>query len=170
MLNLFIVFFYGSTEYINFKIAKIYSNNIENNLELLISSSSNSIIVCENDNDFLMDFFNEKNFIYCNNNNSYQQIKYINKYTCDICGYNFYNKYNIINDINNYYIDCYEIIDNYYLDENDWNYKPCYYTCKNCEINGNETNHNCLLCKDYFFGVIDMTNPNVINCYNYIIY
>ena len=52
--------FYGSIEYINFKIAKIYSNNIENNPELLISSSSNSIIACENDNDFLMDFFNEK--------------------------------------------------------------------------------------------------------------
>ena len=119
--------FYGSIEYLNFKIAKIYINNIvnnPNNPELLISTLSNSIIACENGNDFLMDFFNEKNLIYCNNKYSYQQIKYIgymknstkyNKSTCDICGYNFYNKYNRIKENNIIYIYCYEIIDNYYL-------------------------------------------------------
>ena len=61
---------FNSIEYLNFKIAKIYINNIvnnPNNPELLISTSSNSIIACENGNDFLMDFFNEKNLIYCNN-------------------------------------------------------------------------------------------------------
>ena len=174
--------FYGSIEYVYFKIAKIYINNIvnnPNNPELLISTSSNSIIACENGNDFLMDFFNEKNLIYCNNKYSYQQIRYIgymknstkyNKYTCDIFRYNFYNKYNRIKENNIIYIYCYEIINNYYLDENDLSYKPCYYTCKRCEINGNEINHNCILCKDDFFGEIDLTNSNAINCYNNIFY
>ena len=89
-----------------------------------------------------------------------------NKYTCDICGHNFYNKYNIINDINYSFIDCYEIVDNYYLDENDWSYKPCYYTCKICEINGNDINHNCLSCKDDFFIESNIINTNYKNCYN----
>ena len=88
-----------------------------------------------------------------------------NKYTCDICGTNFYNKYRIINEINNSYIDCFELINDYYLDENDWNYKSCYYTCKSCEIGGNENNHNCLSCKDDFLNQSKISNSNFMNCY-----
>ena len=38
--------------------------------------------------------------------------------------------------------------------------------CKNCEINGSETNHNCLLYKDDFFYEYDIINTNYKNCYN----
>ena len=88
------------------------------------------------------------------------------KYSCDICGQKFYTKHHLINEADNSYIDCFEIIDNYYLDDNDWSYKPCYYTCKRCEINGSETNHNCLSCKDDFFYEYNIINTNYKNCYN----
>ena len=136
--------FYGSNlEYVNFKIAKINANENQISNDLFVSNSLNSIIACENDNDVLLRFFKKKKFIYCNNNYTYHKIKYFgymknstkyNEYTCDICGTNFYNKYRIINGINNSYIDCFELIDDYYLDENDWNYKSCYYTCKSLII------------------------------------
>jgi hypothetical protein len=43
-----------------------------------------------------------------------------------------------------------EIPENYYLDNNDYIYKECYSTCKNCIQSGNAINHNCNLCKDNF--------------------
>ena len=167
--------FYGSKlEYVNFKIAKINADEAQISNDLFSGNYLNSIIACENDNDFLLGFFKEKKFIYCNNNYSYHQIKYLgymmnstkyNKYTCDICGKNFYNKYRIINENNNSYIDCFELINDNYLDENDWNYKSCYFTCKSCEIGGNEINHNCLLCKDDFLNQSSILNSNFTNCY-----
>ena len=36
----------------------------------------------------------------------------------------------------------------YYLDENDLSFKKCYNSCKTCEINGTEMEHNCIECND----------------------
>ena len=164
--------FYGSNnlEYINFKIAKI--NSFENINEAFASTPKNLIISCECDNDILMSLFQEKKFIYCNNKDSIHQIKYIcymknstlyNKYVCDICGQNFYQNYHIINEVDEPYIDCFEIIDEYYLNINSWSYEPCYDTCKTCEISGDESQHNCITCKDNFNGRIN-ADLNYINC------
>ena len=87
-----------------------------------------------------------------------------NKYTCNICGNNYLKKYQLYNDNNNLYINCFESKDYYYLDEIDWNYKECYNSCLTCEINGNETNNNCLKCKDEFIYELTISN-GYKNCY-----
>jgi len=46
------------------------------------------------------------------------------------------------------YIKCYKDPIWYYLDENI--YKKCFYTCKECEINGNNITHNCSKCNDNY--------------------
>ena len=169
----YMFYFCDNLEYVNFKTAKINSNTIITHI--IEEASQNLIIACENADNFLANLLREIKFNYCNNNSYYHQIKYFSfmsnplkydKYSCDICGQNFYTKHHLINETDNTYIDCYEIIDNYYLDDNDWSYKPCYYTCKNCEINGSETNHNCLSCKDDFFYEYNIINTNYKNCYN----
>ena len=166
-------YFCDNLEYVNFKTAKINSNTITTHI--IEGASQNLIIACENADNFLANLLREIKFNYCNNNSYYHQIKYFSfmsnsiqydKYSCDICGQNFYTKHHLINESDNSYIDCFEIIDNYYLDDNDWSYKPCYYTCKRCKINGSETNHNCLLCKDDFFYEYNIINTNYKNCYN----
>ena len=71
---------------------------------------------------------------------------------------------------NNYFIDCINSIEGYYLDENDSFYKLCYDSCKTCNEQGNEYNHNCIECKDnylYHNSTLNYTNC-VINCPNYI--
>ena len=40
---------------------------------------------------------------------------------------------------------CQENPENYYLDEDNI-YKPCYNTCKSCNMGGNENSHNCNEC------------------------
>ena len=53
--------------------------------------------------------------------------------------------------------------DNYYFDIQKGVYKECYKTCKKCNNEGNETNNNCLECKDGF----KFTNDSLLNnnCY-----
>ena len=64
------------------------------------------------------------------------------------------------------YINCYKEPNGYYLDksiENNYIYKLCYESCKNCNIKGDYINHNCLECNsNYPFG---LPNNNYINCY-----
>ena len=46
---------------------------------------------------------------------------------------------------------CSDIIpENYYFDNNDNIYKPCYQRCKKCSKSGNEINNNCDECKNEF--------------------
>ena len=129
----YMFYFCDNLEYVNFKTAKINSNTIITHI--IEEASQNLIIACENADNFLANLLREIKFNYCNNNSYYHQIKYFSfmsnplkydKYSCDICGQNFYTKHHLINETDNSYIDCYEIIDNYYLDDNDWSYKPCY--------------------------------------------
>ena len=130
-------------------------------------------MVCsENDNDDLINILGEKIILYCNNNNSFHEeykcymknSSLYNKYTCNICGNNYLKKYQLYNDNNNLYINCFESKDYYYLDEIDWNYKECYNSCLTCEIKGNETNNNCLKCKDEFIYELTISN-GYKNCY-----
>jgi len=79
---------------------------------------------------------------------------------CTKCNYNYYE---IENDISNIgeYINCYNNPEGYYLDNN--LYKKCYYTCKRCNITGNNINHNCIECNDNYTFIINKNN--YINCY-----
>ena len=81
-----------------------------------------------------------------------------NNYTCDMCQNDFLFKYNESN-VNVSFINCFE--PNEILP----NYNSCYYSCKTCEIEGNETYHNCIECKDDFKYEFNITNSNYKNCY-----
>jgi hypothetical protein len=74
--------------------------------------------------------------------------------------YPFYNQ-SILN--SDTFTDCYKELEGYFLD-NDKAYKPCFNTCKTCLKEGNETNNNCLECKDNYRFLND-TKSNVNNCY-----
>ena len=65
---------------------------------------------------------------------------------------------------NNYYIECINSIEGYYLDEEDSFYKPCYPICKTCSKKGNKDNHNCNECKENYFHKKNFLN--YYNCYN----
>ena len=77
------------------------------------------------------------------------------------------NYYPILNDKNNKYgfIDCYEknSLEKYYLDNDDLVFKYCYKSCKTCNQNGTNENHNCLTCdSNYEFNI---TSGEYYNCY-----
>ena len=64
------------------------------------------------------------------------------------------------------YINCYKDPIGYYLDKSDKNnyiYKLCYKTCKNCLIKGDDINHNCLECNSNY--PLGISNNNYTNCY-----
>ena len=58
------------------------------------------------------------------------------------------------------YINCYKEPEGYYLDNN--LYKECYYTCKSCNIKGDNIKHNCLECKDNF--IFKLEYEGAFNC------
>ena len=81
---------------------------------------------------------------------------------CIACNKGFYEIYNETN-INSTYKICYDSLDGYYLDKNDWFFKKCYNSCETCDIEGNNEIHNCIKCKDDF--IYEMNISNYINCY-----
>ena len=62
------------------------------------------------------------------------------------------------------YINCYYNPIGYYLDKNESLYKKCFYTCKSCEIKGNNLTHNCLKCNNDF--PISIQKNKFNNCYH----
>ena len=156
----------SNLEYINFKIAKMNENI--NKSTLFFSELPNLLISSEYDE--WKDCFNITRNIYCNKENLKFKIFMNNalslnsNYTCEICGIKFYKKYNDSNN-NDSYINCYGEPEGYYLDEDEYLYKPCYSTCKTCNRGGNESEHNCIECKDDYFFEKQISNFN--NCYNY---
>ena len=48
------------------------------------------------------------------------------------------------------YINCYKDLKGYYLDENEFVYKKCYYTCETCKMKGDNITNNCLTCKENY--------------------
>ena len=85
----------------------------------------------------------------------------LTKGLCTLCNTHYYPKEN---DTLNFdeFIKCYKEPEGYYLDNN--LYKPCYYTCKTCEIPGNNIYHNCLECNANNHFEIKFNNYS--NCYD----
>ena len=81
-------------------------------------------------------------------------------YSCN----NLSNYYEIENDNKtDGYIKCYKNPTGYYLDIDDYKYKKCFYTCRECEIPGNNITHNCLICKDNHTSILN--NSIYFNCF-----
>ena len=113
----------------------------------------------------------EKGYLYDENNNQLDKCKCeldecllcpniaLNKGLCTKCNTGYYPKEN---DPLNFdeYIKCYNNPEGYYLKDNI--YKPCYQSCKECNISGNDYNHNCIKCND---NLVEITNKNYLNCY-----
>ena len=80
---------------------------------------------------------------------------------------NYYYNYSIIASYNTINISCYETSDGYFLDLNELNPspKPCYLTCKLCNREGNESNHNCLICNKNY-SIFESIYGEYKNCYN----
>ena len=81
---------------------------------------------------------------------------------CTKCNINYYPKENDSSNLGEY-INCYKNLTGYYLDKNESLYRKCYYKCETCEIQGNNSTHNCLLCKENFPNAFDFNNYT--NCY-----
>ena len=79
---------------------------------------------------------------------------------CTKCNINYYPKENDPSNIGEY-ISCYNNPEGYYLDNN--LFKQCYYTCKTCNITGNNLNHNCIECNDNY--PIKFNTSQYFNCY-----
>ena len=115
---------------------------------------SENLLFCSKNDDLGIYFIN-KHKVFCND--KYENICYMNKssdiynnkFICDICGKNYFIKYNDINN-NSPYINCYKDPENYYLDIIVSFYKLFYFSCKTCNFSGNEILHNCLVCKSHF--------------------
>ena len=148
-------------EYVNLKIAKI---NPSITFSGECSNHPQNLTICSKEEEWSRIFdLSIINNINCINNISYFNVnETINKMKCftknniglenpcQICDKNYLEKNVIINSIS--YIICYEYKEGYYFDDNTLNYKPCYSSCKKCNISGNETGHNCIECKeDYNF-------------------
>ena len=160
--------FFGcsSLRYINFGNAK----KKEISYDKIFKNVNDNLIICGKNIDWNSIFPSEWSSIDINcgsNSNEYKCYKKntnteYNKYLCkNTCGNNFYQ----IQNTNTY--NCQEIPISYYMDENDESSypqpKPCYSSCKYCNINGNDDEHNCLECKDNFKYII--VKNDFINCH-----
>ena len=114
-------------------IYSIIDNNNTYELKILnkkirnLASNNNK---CENSND---DSLVYDLCISCNQNNHFYQVEE-----------SFY--------WNSPYVDCYNEQTkpaNFYLDETERKYKPCYETCARCNKGGDEFNNNCISCAEH---------------------
>ena len=89
----------------------------------------------------------------------------------------YYPAENFLNNTYNHsFIDCYNNQTkpiNFYLNNSnvtDIKYKPCYETCLTCEREGNEYNHNCIICAKSHINRPDNPSNCVTNCTYYYYY
>lgn len=95
--------------------------------------------------------------IECNKENKYYEIKY--------------NELN--NELNEEYKECYNENNkpsNYFLNEIEGVYEPCYYTCGSCKISGDSNEHNCLTCSNNYIFDDKKINNCIIKCKYYFYY
>ena len=85
----------------------------------------------------------------------------LNKKLCTKCNINYFPKENDPMNMGEY-INCYKDPEGYYLGNN--LYRKCYYTCKTCNISGNNISHNCIECNANY--TIEIKYNNYFNCYN----
>ena len=80
---------------------------------------------------------------------------------CLSCNEGYYPIYNESSD-NNSFKNCSTYLEGYYLDNDIL--KTCYFTCKKCNVSGNNYFHNCIECKSKF--IFEMNINNYKNCYD----
>ena len=144
-------------------------DDLNNNPQTNSDNSHNNYVTEEIDSD--TEYSSESQYICelekclnCSANSSFYQL-------CITCNKGFYQKYDDNTNMFNY-VNCYQNISGYFLDSNNSIFKPCYNSCKECEIEGNSTNHNCLLCKEDYY-IIEKINKYFncdSNCYHYHYY
>ena len=110
-------------------------NSCPSNYAKLISAKNKCIDNCENDDTYQYEYENEC-FLNCPGTSHYSS--------------------------DNLFL-CQDNPEGYYLDYINNIFKPCYFTCQTCSINGNITNHNCDLCKEEYQFVDEPGHEN--NCY-----
>jgi len=154
------------------------SSNWKLNQKKIINNTNECIDSCDNSSQYKYEYNGKcyencsKGFLYDDNNNSLNICKCeldkcltcppvaLNKNLCTKCNVNYYPKENDQLNLGEY-INCYNNPEGYYLDNNF--YKKCYYTCKTCNKEGNDINHNCLKCNEKFLFGIKINN--YLNCY-----
>ena len=83
---------------------------------------------------------------------------------CISCNDDYYPKINDNANINPYVKCYYDKIQGHYFDKNGSIFKPCYHSCKNCDLNGNEYDHKCLECNSEYKYELWKDN-NLKNCF-----
>jgi len=168
VVNLRYLFTYcSSLVYLNLKNFKII--NFENvTLYKTFSEISPNVKYCIEDS-------GTKNFLIGNAISNCSDIYFQDNIQLNKCTFNkheFINESNLCHE-NSYQIWKNEIIcvnaipENYYFDNNDNIYKECYYTCKKCNISGNEINNNCDECIDNYTFInesLALSNNCFIKC------
>jgi len=155
-------------EFINFKSLQL--RETAQVTDVFLSTSDKLIICSENEVSIIASEYNQIKNVNCHNYNSNninnkcysKQSTFDNQFKCDVCGKNYVIKNNGESNNN---INCYGEREGYYLDETNFNYKPCYESCKICKIKGDHDKHNCLECKDQFTYYINLNNTDYKNCY-----
>ena len=144
----------SSLEFINLK-----GGNLAIELIYKLTRNKENLTICDDVNNYYATYFTSPQKMICDkgpiHNEDEKEFKctsnnsaHYNKHACEICGKNdFFQLYNDEN-INNSYIKCSYSYEGYYLDVNDLLYKQCYFSCKTCNKSGNDTEHNCLKCKE----------------------
>ena len=82
---------------------------------------------------------------------------------CDMSN-NYYPKLNDGLNTDSFY-QCYhasEVITDYYLDNSANLFKPCYSSCKKCNIGGNDENNNCIDVKIHIVLIMEIVNVLII--------
>ena len=77
---------------------------------------------------------------------------------------NYFQKYSDIFN-NGSYINCYNNLENYYLNKTNNILYPCYYSCKECNKSGDNINNNCINCISSYEFKNDNYKNNNNNCY-----
>ena len=171
----------NSTYNNSYKCEKCHSDCLE--CEGPYTENNSNCKICRSTDKFLYlgNCISECKRNYYVDNNTQQKICKCELTECDICSSeslkqnlclscDTINGYYPIYDYyynNNYpYLNCTLSKEGYYLDNSEGNniYKPCYSSCKTCNISGNEISHNCLECKNNYNFEINVNYYK--NCYD----
>ena len=80
---------------------------------------------------------------------------------------------NINEELNGEYKECYNENNkpsNYFLNEIEEVFEPCYYTCGTCKIGGNSNEHNCLTCLNNYVFDDNKSGNCIVKCKYYFYY
>ena len=144
-------FFLGTYSQIHFCIKD------QQTINLLKNINSNMIYNCSDicfEQNIKIDSVSINCFKSCNESSNRYEY---NNFCYSQCPYDTYST------IDNKYLCLSKKPNKYYFDLIDYIYKECYETCQNCDKKGNETNNNCIECKEGYIFLND--SLNIENCY-----